>query len=115
MLQRMDQIATRAQELSASLNQQMTKAREQTREQLQLLQQLCDSIGGQTRETRRTMEQLHLMFQDRVMAQDQEMRQDMDRLRLRTNEACDNLENMLGLIERLRTRLQTRGGSPDAR
>jgi hypothetical protein len=110
MLQRMEQIATRAQELSRTMAQQMAQSRVQSRDQLRVLQQLCDAVGAQARDTRRTMDQLHLMMQDKVLAQDRDMQQDMDRLRLHTSQAADSLQEMLNLIERIHTRLRTPGG-----
>jgi hypothetical protein len=112
MLQRMDQISTRAQQMSRTMAQQMAQSRVQSRDQLRVLQQLCDAVGSQARETRRTMDQLHLMTQDKVMAQDRDMQQDMDRLRLHANEAADRLQEMLNLIDRIHTRLRTRVDAP---
>ena len=86
--------------------QQMTQVREQNREQLRLLQQFCDNVGAQARETKRTMDQLHLMLQDAAMLRDRDMQQDMDRLRLHTDQVALGMEEMLGAIERIHNRLR---------
>jgi len=112
MMQRMDHIATRAQDMSRDMSRQMTQARTQTRDQLHMLQQLCDNVALQSRETKRTMEQLHLMIQDQSMAQDPDMVRDMDRLRTHSDQAADTLQEMLKTIERIHARLRIRSERP---
>ncbi len=104
----MEQIALRAQEMSRTMTQQMTQVRDQQRDQMRLLQQLCDAVGVQARETKRTLDQLHLMLQDRTMQQDRDMQQDMDRLRLHTDQMGDGMQEMLKTIERIQNRLRGR-------
>jgi hypothetical protein len=82
--------------------------REQNRDQLRLLQQLCDQVGVQARETKRTMDQLHQMLQDRTLLQDRDMQQDMDRLRLHSTQVGDGMQEMLNAIDRIQTRLRVR-------
>lgn len=105
MLQRMDQIANRARDMSRQMAQQATQARAQTRDQLQILQQLCDGVEAQARETRRTMDRVQLLVQDQTLLQDRDMQQDMDRLRLHSGAVGDGLEQMLGVLDRIQQRL----------
>lgn len=106
--QRMEQIALRAQEMSRTMTQQMSQVRDQNRDQFRLLQQFCDAVGAQARETKRTMDQLHQMLQDRTMLQDRDMQQDMEHLRLHSTQVGDGLQEMLGAIERIQNRLRIR-------
>jgi hypothetical protein len=104
----MDQIALRAQDMSRQMAQQMSQARDQQRDHLRLLQQYCDAMGTQARETKRTMDQLHQMLRDETMLRDPDMQQDMDRLRLHSTVVADGMQEMVGAIERIHARLRVR-------
>jgi hypothetical protein len=114
MMQRMDQVTARTQALSQSMTKQMDRLRTQDRDQARLLLQLCDAVDAQSRETRRSMDRIHLMMQDPAMNRDQDMQRDMDRLREHLNAVTGGLQEMVGTMEQMQKRMQARIGGGGA-
>jgi hypothetical protein len=110
MMQRMDQVAARSQQLSQTMTKQMSQLRTQDRDQARLLVDMCDAVNAQARETRRSMDRINLMLQDKTMSQDRDMVRDMDRLRDRLNVVTDGLQEMVTTMEQMHKRVQSRAG-----
>jgi len=114
MMQRMDQVTQRTQALSQTMTRQMDRLRTQDRDQARLLLQLCDAVDAQSRETRRSMDRIHLMMQDPAMNRDQDMQRDMDRLREHLNAVTGGLQEMVTTMEQMQKRMQARIGGGGA-
>ena len=89
----------------------MDRVQARDRDQVRLLQQLCDSVNAQSRETRRSMDRISVMLRDQTMAQDRDMVRDMDRLQERLHTVTDGLQEMVTTMEQMQKRLQGAHGS----
>lgn len=112
MMQRMDHLRDRLHMLDQDLTRQRDLLRDQDRirqhDQLRVLCQATDGVVGQLRQN---MEQTRTMMANPLFDHDPEMQREMEQLRQHWELMAKQMEDGVGIMERLRERLRTPTGS----
>ncbi|MFA4947489.1 MAG: hypothetical protein WC674_03140 [Candidatus Krumholzibacteriia bacterium] len=106
MMEQMTQLKGRSHELSQTLGQMMDQHQGDMREQMQMMQQMCESMGMMAGNIMTNLEQCDQMLQDKAMMQDPKMQKEMGQFRddmmamaVQTQHAVKNLETTTKRLE----------------
>lgn len=105
-VQRMDQLRQRLQTLDQTLLKQRDMLRDQTRiQQHDQLHEMCAAMDGTVQQLQRNMERTREMARNPLFGSDPQMAQEMEQLRVHWEQMGAQMEQGLGILERLQKRL----------
>lgn len=105
-IQRMDQLRQRLQLMDQSLLKQREMLRDQDRiRQHNQLHEMCMAMDGAVQQLQRNMERTREMAREPLFGNDPEMMREMEQLRLHWEQMGKQMEQGLGILERLQKRL----------